>query len=48
MASQKVGFVLLRHSGLDPESSLFNQLWIPAFAGMTLFFTFYEGIIIEH
>jgi hypothetical protein len=22
-----------RHSGLDPESSLFN--WIPAFAGMT-------------
>jgi hypothetical protein len=23
-----------RHSGLDPESSLFN--WIPAFVGMTL------------
>ena len=22
------------HSGLDPESSLFN--WIPAFAGMTI------------
>jgi hypothetical protein len=23
-----------RHSGLDPESSVFN--WIPAFAGMTI------------
>ncbi|MBN2569205.1 MAG: hypothetical protein JXB42_07210, partial [Deltaproteobacteria bacterium] len=30
----------------DPESSLFNYLWIPAFAGMTLFFTSYEAFII--
>ena len=27
-----------RHSGLDPESSLFN--WIPAFAGMTIVIIF--------
>jgi hypothetical protein len=24
-----------RHSGLDPESLLIKNLWIPAFAGMT-------------
>jgi len=27
---------LFCHSGLDPESSTFNMLWIPAFAGMTV------------
>jgi len=28
-------FVGFRHSGLDPESGLFRQFWIQAFAGMT-------------
>jgi len=35
---------LVCHSGLDPESSIFSQFWIPAFAGMTALETFYETI----
>jgi len=37
MVSSKVDFVPFRHSVLDTESSEFSQLWIPAFAGMTVF-----------
>jgi len=33
--SEYLDFVGFRHSGLDPESSLLKQSWIPAFAGMT-------------
>jgi hypothetical protein len=43
MNSQKVGFPLLCHSGLDPESSKFKQFWTPAFAGVTGL-AFYETI----
>ncbi len=28
----------------EQESSLFKPLWTPAFAGVTLFLTFYEAI----
>jgi len=38
----KVVIFLLCHSGLDPESSVFNSFWIPAFAGMTVWGNFYE------
>ncbi len=37
MVSSKVDFVPFRHSVLDTESSEFSHLWIPAFAGMTVF-----------
>jgi len=35
MDSQKVKIRRWRHAGLDPASSNFRYLWIPAFAGMT-------------
>jgi hypothetical protein len=37
MLSSKVDFVPFCHSVLDTESSEFSHLWIPAFAGMTVF-----------
>jgi hypothetical protein len=37
MVSSKVDFVPFCHSVLDTESSEFSHLWIPAFAGMTVF-----------
>ncbi len=37
MVSSKVDFALFCHSVLDTESSEFSHLWIPAFAGMTVF-----------
>jgi hypothetical protein len=37
MVSSKVDFVPFCHSVFDTESSEFSYLWIPAFAGMTVF-----------
>ncbi len=37
MNSSKVDFTPICHSVLDTESSEFGCLWIPAFAGMTVF-----------
>jgi hypothetical protein len=37
MVSSKVDFVPFCHSVLDTESSELSYLWIPAFAGMTVF-----------
>jgi hypothetical protein len=38
----------LRHSGLDPESSSLNAFWIPAFASMTAFVMFCNGLDIRY
>jgi len=44
---EKVVFPSFRHSVLDTESSILKYLWIPAFAGMTVLFTFYESVNVE-
>jgi len=41
----KVVICLFCHSVLDTESSVFNLFWIPAFAGMTVWGTFYEVVM---
>ncbi len=47
MVSSKVDFVPFCHSVLDTESSEFSHLWIPAFAGMTVFGLLTRPAIIE-
>ena len=36
----KVAIPFFCHSGLDPESTVLNPFWIPAFAGMTVWGAF--------
>jgi hypothetical protein len=45
MDLQKVVILLFCHSGLDPESSVFNYFWTPAFAGVTAWDTFCKSIL---
>jgi hypothetical protein len=48
MVSQKVRYILKLSFLRRQESSLFKLLWIPAFAGMTRFLTFYDSINLKY
>jgi hypothetical protein len=39
---------LIATQSRKPESSYFNIFWTPAFAGVTIFFTFDKSIITEY
>jgi hypothetical protein len=42
--SQKISSNNFRHSGFDPESSIFETFWTPAFAGVTAAVIFCERV----